>query len=128
MEQITEIKYDTTKEQCQAMIDDYGGVCAGCGGKLSPIETVNNSGQPTYWSGCTECSVLDWGVPKEIFEIAKMMVTEQNYVHYGYKIVPYDKTPEGEKYWLASQIRGTTRIVLQVLNTQKELQKKATEA
>lgn len=37
------MKYMQTKQQCA---DNIGGVCSRCGGKLEPIETVDNSGNP----------------------------------------------------------------------------------
>jgi hypothetical protein len=118
MNNTIEKQYKTSKETCQATIDNIGGVCSGCGGKLSPIETVDNSGDPTFWSHCPECEVFDWGTSKEIFEIAKHMVTEQHYVHYGPKIIPKDETESGRKDWLSRQIRGTVYMVRQVLATQ----------
>lgn len=122
METIAEKKYDITEEACWALIKKFDGVCAGCGGSLSPIETVNNSDEPTFWSHCPECQCFDWGVRREVVDIAKHMVTQQNYVHYGRNIVPRDPSDAGEKYWLSSQIRGTVGIVSQVLQTQKQLQ------
>lgn len=114
------IEYQITKDKCQSMIK---GVCSGCGGQLEPMETVDNSGNPTYWSGCPKCEVFDWGCDPLVFEIAKHMVTEDKYTHYGRDIIP---SPEGKEesykvHWLSSQIRGTTSLVRQVLNIHNSL-------
>ncbi len=63
-----EMKYQITKKQCQESIR---GICSYCGGKLEPIETVDNSGNPTFWVGCVPCGVFDNGTDPKTYEIAK---------------------------------------------------------
>jgi hypothetical protein len=79
-----EIKYQTTKEECEAKINkDY--VCERCGRKIIAMETVDNSGNPTFWAGCwhTDNPIKDsWGnftggVPKHIYELAEKLVCEE---------------------------------------------------
>jgi len=120
MDKTIETIYDTTKEKCQEMIK---GICSGCGGKLEPIETVTNSGKPTFWSACPRCEVFDWGCDPSVFEIAQDMVINQNYVHYGNNVCPRPSpgNDSEKEYWLRSQIRGTTGIVRQVLSTSNKL-------
>lgn len=115
-----EIKYKTTKEQCQSMIN---GVCSGCGGELLPLETVDNSGDPTYWAACPKCQIFDWGCNPHVFEIARKMVAEGNYIHYKRNIIdlPDGKDEAYKEYWLSSQIRGTTSLVRQVLDIHNKL-------
>lgn len=56
-----------TYDQCLATIPkDF--VCSYCGGKLTPIETVDNAGNPTHWTGCANCCKFDHGVPADIYE------------------------------------------------------------
>lgn len=62
--------YDITKEDCQSKIDKLGHVCGGCGVKPQPIETVNNSGTPTYWKGCLSCGQFHTDVPLSIRKTA----------------------------------------------------------
>jgi hypothetical protein len=113
-----EKKYMTTREQCAERIF---GVCAGCGGELVPLETVDNSGNPTFWAGCEVCSVFDNGVSKLTFEIAKKMVTECNHIAYSHLDRPDNKDEAYKKYWLSSQIRGTVYTVIKVLALREEL-------
>lgn len=107
-------EYRTTKEQCQKTIDQYGYVCDSCGRKIVPIETVDNSGDPTFWAGCfhkDNPSVDDWGtftsgVPQEIFELAeKLTCQEGNYYSHTYKS-EYKDTPEKRLYWFQTQTSG----------------------
>ena len=72
-------EYKITKEQCQQQIH---GVCEGCGGKLEPIETVDNSHDPTFWVGCTHCSCFRSGVERIYFEIARELVKENILIPY----------------------------------------------
>jgi hypothetical protein len=74
------MKYKTTKEQCA---NNISGVCPRCGGSLEPIETVDNSGDPTFWSGCKECCRFSCGVQPHIYKIAKRLVLEDRFYIYG---------------------------------------------
>jgi hypothetical protein len=114
---MSKIIYKITKENCQNQIDNNGNVCCGCGGKLKPIETVDNSGAPTYWAGCLYCSVFDNGCKEKVFKIAEKMVQERNYRPYRHDQMPDHEKDSGKyKYWLQSQIRGTVGIVIDILN------------
>ena len=74
------MKYQTTKEECQNKINkDSPIVCSLCGGKLEPIETVDNSRNPTFWRGCLECSRFNGGVSPSVYEIASKLVDERNF-------------------------------------------------
>ena len=118
----TETKeYRITKEGCQHTIDTNGGVCSQCGGKLTPIETVDNSDHPTFWSGCESCSRFDWGVNPVVHAIAKEMVLNQNYVEYSHLGSDYGKTGDELLYWQHSQIGGACMTVQKVLNIYKKL-------
>ncbi len=72
------MKYVTTKKRCESQIGDV--VCPGCGGKVVPIRTVDNAGNPTYWSGCNYCQKFTPGCKKEIRKIAKELVIRNRYV------------------------------------------------
>lgn len=120
---MTETKvYIETKEECQSKIDAAGAVCSGCGGILSPIETVDNFGRPTFWMGCETCEVVDYGVSKIKFEIARRLVEKHNFVPYGHMDNPDSRKDEGYKdYWLRTQTRGAKYVVSDVLRIHKEL-------
>lgn len=123
MSTTTEKVYRTTKEQCQSMIS---GVCSRCGGELKPIETVDNSGNPTYWSGCESCSVFDWGIDPEVFEIATRMVRKHHFICYPHIDAPGSKPHHSdgyEDYYWKSQIGGTSTLVAQILRVQRDLRK-----
>jgi len=102
-------QYQITKEQCQKSIH---GVCEGCGGKLEPIETVNNSGNPTYWVGCNHCSCFRSGVEREYFEIARELIEGNEMVQYSHmKRRDYEDDPDRLLYWLDSQTAGLSRDI-----------------
>ncbi len=67
------MKYQITKIQCKKQIPK-GNICDGCGGYLEPIETIDNSWNPTYWAGCRKCHVFTTGATKKIFKIARKLV------------------------------------------------------
>ena len=115
--------YKITKESCQNTIDKYGNVCRGCGGKLEPFETVDNANDPTYWAACLKCYVYDNGCKERVCKIAEKMVQEKSYRHYREQMPNHETDPEKYKYWLQSQIRGTTNIVFDSLQFNKELLK-----
>lgn len=116
-ELITEaVDYITTKEDCQKVIDELKTVCSQCGGKLSPIETVDNANRPTFWSGCLECQRFDHsGVKPLIYEIAKELVTKRYYRAYHHEQEPDLKNKERHDYWLKSQIGGVSRQVQEII-------------
>ncbi len=116
------MKFKTTKIQCQTRIDEFKGVCRGCGGIITPIKTVDNSGDPTYWSGCTECAVFDNGTSLRVHTIAKRMVIEERFRAYSFLEEPDKKNqPEEHKHWLASQTKGACSIVLDILTFNQEI-------
>jgi hypothetical protein len=120
----TETKvYAITKEHCLTMIH---GVCDGCGGELEPIETVDNSDNPTFWAGCLKCSKYHWGTSKEVFQIAEIMVGKHHFIAYSHMDNPHHEegtTEEQKANFIASQISGTCSIVIDVLRIQEQLKK-----
>ena len=112
-------EYRTTKDICQSMIN--GRICRSCGGELSPIETVDNFDNPTFWAGCVKCSRFDTGVNPLIFNIAKKMVDEHYFIAYSYLGVK-ENHPETEwPEWYRSQYAGTCNIVWNVMMIHKDL-------
>lgn len=113
-----EKQYRITKEQCQANIDKRMPiVCTCCGGKIEPIETVDNSDNPTFWQGCLNCSKFDIGTSPKIYETAVKMVDEMRFVAYRFKEKPdKEKDPSMFDYWRKSQISGTVDVVTDILN------------
>ena len=75
-------EYQTTKEQCQQEIDATGHVCKYCGGKLEPIDTVDNARNPTFWIGCMTCERFGHGCSPETFKTAKRLVEECGFYYY----------------------------------------------
>jgi hypothetical protein len=74
-------KYQITKKQCQ---EGIRGVCEGCGRKLSPIETVDNTGNPTFWIGCKHCGCFRGGVEERYFKIARTLVEKEDLFPYSH--------------------------------------------
>lgn len=111
-------EYRITKEQCQSRIS---GVCSHCGGELTPIETVDNSKNPTFWAGCEHCSRFDSGVSKEVFEIARALVDEYHFKRYSHLDERHDDDEETRQYHRETQIGGATIIVRQVLHIRDSL-------
>ena len=113
-------EYITTKKQCQEQIDKRQKVCTRCGGVSYPIKTVDNSNNPTYWTGCDRCRVFDYGTTKHIYDIAVKMVDERNFTAYNYEQKP-DKKKDRKlfNYWRGGQISGTVSIVQDILNFDK---------
>jgi len=109
-------KYSIDKKQCKRMIK---GVCSRCGGKLEPIETIDNADNPSFWGGCKKCSVFCWGVEKKLFEIAKQLVMNNKLTPYSHKQKPTSENVEELEYWYQSQISGAVSIVYDVLEYYK---------
>lgn len=126
-EAIAEKVYQITKEGCQDMINTFGYVCPRCGGTLEPIETVDNSDNPTFWSGCKSCSHFDWGVEPEVFQVAKRMVEKYNFIPYSHMDPPGVRKVghvEGyEEYYWKSQIGGACTLIQQIFRVQRDLKK-----
>lgn|SRR3990167_8967259 len=111
-------EYKTSKAYCQSMIK---GVCDHCGGEIVPLETVDNSGNPTYWAGCESCSIFCSGVSKEVFEIAKRMVIEEHYKPYSHMNSPDGKDDNYKKYFEGCQISGACSTVYMVDKFRKQI-------
>jgi hypothetical protein len=109
------MKYQQTKKECESKIH---GVCEGCGGKLVAIKTVNNSRNPTYWSGCRSCSCFRSGVPKIYFDVARECVEKNIITPYHHLVVDKNngefKTPEQVEYYYQSQTAALSLIILQI--------------
>ena len=69
---MSEVVYKITRETCQSNLDPNW-VCEDCGGAIEPIDTVDNSGDPTFWPGCLTCSRFTHGVPSWVRNIAAEM-------------------------------------------------------
>lgn len=106
------MEYRITKQQCQ---DDINGVCSRCGGKLEPLETVDNGRNPTFWSGCAKCGCFDNGVDPKIYAIAKILVKEDRYWPYSHIDHRDDDSDEAKLYKLNAQIGGACDVVRDVL-------------
>lgn len=98
-----------TKAECEARIE---GVCPGCGGALTAIETVDNAHRPTHWQGCETCCVFTEGCDPKDHAIARQLVEEGTLVPYGHR----DKgtTPGELAYWLHSNTHGAARILRRI--------------
>lgn len=105
-------RYQTTKKRCLEMIN---GVCSSCGGKLTAIKTVDNSGNPTFWGGCEKCSKLCWGVDVKIWKTARILVEKRRVIAYSSMKESEYKSAEEKEYWLNVQTSGVTIIVADVL-------------
>jgi len=108
--------YKTTKEECQNYINNNNHVCDSCGGKIEPIETVDNSDSPTFWAACNNCGVFTYGTTQRIFDICKHLVIGNGYVPYSHLGSIPDKSSDEYNHWIQSQIRGTKRVVLDVID------------
>lgn len=117
---MSEIQYVTTKEVCEANIK---GVCEGCGGALTAIETVDNSRRPTFWQGCEHCSCFRSGVERKYFEVARLLVERGELKPYGHTCrVEYENSPERLAYYFDSQTAGLSHTIKRIdclLNAEK---------
>ena len=105
-------QYKITKKQCE---DGISGVCSRCGGELSAINTVDNSGNPTYWSGCEDCMCFDNGVTKTVYAIAVALHDKHYYRHYStIKERPTDSAEKKQRN-REQQIGGACGVVEKVL-------------
>lgn len=97
--------YQITAERCQESIDKVvNGVCPGCGGKVTPIETIDNSGAPTYWAGCDHCSVFTYPVKPKLYRTAQMLIDDGEF---RYNSRPYYNASEEElEYWRTEESMG----------------------
>jgi hypothetical protein len=103
--------YKTTFVECQKLIGNDN-VCEGCGGKIEPIETVDNSGAPTFWVGCKHCMCFRSGVRKLYWKIARKLVVEGRILPYSsLHKCEYEDTPERLGYYLDSQTAGLSNDI-----------------
>jgi hypothetical protein len=103
----------TTKQECESRIN--GRVCDGCGRPLTAIETVDNAGRPTFWSGCEHCESFRNGVTERHFKISRKIIEEGIVTPYTYmNKCDYDNSPERLEYWLASQTAGLSRYMAHI--------------
>ena len=112
-------KYRVTKEQCEANIS---GVCEGCGRELSAIETVDNSGNPTFWQGCQKCSCFRRGVEPKYFKIARKLVEEDTLrPSYHMDITRYNDNPDKLEYYYDCQTAVLSPIIRHIDKLLKEI-------
>ena len=112
-------QYRITKTECELSIGHK--VCPSCGNQVVPIETVDNSDNPTFWAGCNDCQRFSSGVDRIIFDVAKEMVNNRNYIAYSYMGVK-ENHPESEwPEWYRSQYSGTCSTVSHILQIHKQL-------
>ena len=112
------MEYKTTKEQCQSMIN---GICSRCGGKLEPIETVDNSGDPTFWQGCKKCLRFDSGVDLVTYLTAKELIENCHFRPYSHIDHDIADSEELKKYKIMEQISGACDVVNNVFQTYKKI-------
>lgn len=112
MSELKAVEYITTREECAKTIK---GVCEGCGGKLEPIETEDNSHRPTFWVGCEHCSSFRGGVEERIFKIARQLVESGEMKPYGHmREGDYTDTPGRHEYYLDTQTAAMSRQVQRI--------------
>jgi len=111
--------YQISKEDCAKQIS---GVCPGCGGELEPIETVNNSNQPTYWVGCMHCQSFCCGVDKHTQKLARSIV-ESGYLSQCFykRRCEYEDTPERLEYWKDTEKSNMTQVILHIFAKDKKM-------
>ena len=104
-------KYVMTKEECEKNIK---GVCEGCGGHLSAIETVDNSNNHTFWQGCWHCSCFRGGVDQRYFKIARNLVEKGVMIPFDYmNRAEYEKDGDLE-YYLSTQTASLARDIAHI--------------
>jgi hypothetical protein len=116
-----EKEYRTTKEECEEMINkDY--VCERCGRGIVSIETVDNSGHPTFWSGCwhtdnhtkDDCGHFTSGVPKYIYKLAEKLVCEEGSYYSHTNKSDYKNTPKEREYWFQTEQSGWANLLIKI--------------
>lgn len=114
-------------DQCVKFLKKNNVVCEGCGGKLEPIETVDNANNPTYWIVCRHCNCLRVGIEKEYWEIARKLILDNTIIPYQNMDRSEYNTPEGLEYYLNSQTAGLSHIIKEIHEILKEKFKKRKE-
>ena len=109
-------EYVVTKEECQSSIDKYNYVCERCGQKLVPIKTVDNSGNPTYWSGCmhgTEVGNFTQGVPRDVYKLAYKLVLDDG-LYFTTGKYKYDVVSNDFDYWFGNSMEKVCNIITSI--------------
>lgn len=115
------MEYVTSKQQCEdSIIKNH--VCERCGRQLVALETVDNSNNPTFWSGCMHKDnpiEADWGhftkgVPIEIFNLAEKIVCQEGSYYDSLEKRDYNKTKEDKEYWFQEQQSGWAKLLLTI--------------
>jgi len=104
--------YQISEEICAKNIS---GVCPGCGGVVEPIETVNNSDEPTFWSGCNHCLIFCCGVDKSVWQTARKLVEEGRGFTSCKSRHDYEDTPERLEYWKDTETSHLSGQIRQIL-------------
>ena len=123
------IIYQITRKQCNDRIKELGNVCDSCGRGIVPVKTVDNGGNPTYWSGCFhgDNSKGAWGsftsgVKKEVFDLAEKLVCNGERGYYHMDKLEYRNHYTQRLYWFQSQVSSMCRKI----NTIEYLKKNKT--
>jgi hypothetical protein len=113
-------EFRISKEECEKKIK---GVCEGCGGPLSAMETVDNADNPTHWIGCEKCRCFRSGVPIKIFKVARKLVESGSILPYrSMSKCDYEKTPEALAYFYAAQTAGLSQHITEIVFLLKEME------
>ena len=116
-------QYKTTKKDCE---NNIFGVCEGCGRKLTAIETVDNSGNPTFWQGCEYCSRFRSGIEPIYFKVARNVVENDILVPYLFmNKFDYTDSPKKLDYYYDRQTAGLSYKIKQIHNLIKEYETKS---
>jgi len=113
-------KYQRSKKECEAGINkDY--VCERCGRTPIAMKTVDNAGNPTFWSGCLhkdkigketeKCGHFTVGVPKYIFEIAEKLVCQEGAYYSHTRKSDYANSPEERLLWFQNETAGWASLL-----------------
>ena len=122
------VKYQTTKADCQKAIDERGKVCPGCGRRIIPLKTVDNSGRPTYWPGCVHCDRFTCGTEKKNFEIAKNLFTEKGWFRPAPIDAPDASSSKGYiEYYNSVQLMEIVDMVEMVFEGEKKIAEKSSK-
>lgn len=102
--------YATTEKECQSNIKKDS-VCERCGRYIVPLETVDNSGHPTFWAGCEhgrDYGNFTNGIDKGLRDIAYKLVLEDSY---RFSISMNDNISYGFDYWFEESMAKACEIV-----------------
>ena len=110
-------KYVVNKKECAKKC--VGRVCQQCGRALKPIETTDNSHNPTYWTGCELCCIFNVGVSPGLYKVAAMMVNNHNFGSYPHLM--FTKDPDKNSYHRDKNTGQASDVVFQVIMCIKRL-------